>query len=315
MGLLTITRIDTDSRLNPKNRTGQDSVPPVSSGCIENLELTLPAVFNPDQTISVNTPFESACNYSNQSTKWYVTLDTAAAENNPQSPDSLGGGSFSPVLDPRTSGSSSTGKDYLDYDGSLEAYSPSTEIGNYLDSHVLKWKSSANPMVFSRSFRELALDDSSDAGEDIPTYPGGYTSPDLDFSINLFPLPPYNPSGSISTVITGDVSSQTFKWYIKTDSAAAENNPQSGDAIGGGTNFPGLNPRDAVGNSVVMEDGAAGTYIPRNGSLQLVRRDDTSSSINNWESTHNRYSARFGLNASSDGSVSQTFATSYVTIT
>ena len=297
MGLLTIRRIDTDERLNPLNVQVQgQGAGQEPSGCAATLALTEPLNLNPGQSISVNAPFANSCNYSNQSIKWFVTLDSDASQNNIQSPDAIGAGSFSPSLQPRTSSGSAFLVDglsptYIEYNGSIRAFSPETEVTDYLKTHVLSWESSAGPAtVKTDSYRILPADGSADEGEDIPSYPGGFDSPDLDFTALLSPsTPPYNPGGSIRLVTTGALQ-ETYSWFVSLDSSAAENNIQSPDSVGNGTHNPALQPETTTGSAYLV-NGLSPTYIPYNGQIKLIVAD--SSSENNWDSTHNKYRAEY----------------------
>ena len=292
MGLLTIRRIDTDASLNPIGLRGQLLNP---SGCIDTLALTEPTNYNPGQSISVNAPFAGSCAYSNQSLAWFLILDSKAGQNNNQSGDAIGSGSFDPVLEPRTSTGSAFVVDgltptYIQYDGSIRAFSPEVEVEDYLKTHVLTWESSAQSgIVKTDSYRVLPSDGSADDGEEIPSYPGGFDPPNVEFSARLSPDPPYLPAGSLALITTG-ANSESYSWFQTLDTSASENNLQSPDAVGSGTHNPALEPQTSTGSAFVV-DGLTPTYIQYDGQMKIIVAD--SSADNNWSSTRNEYVAQF----------------------
>ena len=313
MSLLNVRRIDTDSRGNliliPQAEV------PEPAGCVANLAITVPVNFNPGQSITANFPFEAACSYDNQTLNWFVTLDDNASVNNTQSPDALGGGSFSPTMDPRNSTDTSTGEDYLDYNGSIKVFSPDTEVANYLDTHTINWSAKSNPISFLTNYEVLDIEDSIDAGLDVPVYSGGFGSPSSGESSANLTDPPYNPAATITLVIT-NYSSATFKWYVKTDDSASVNNVQAPEALGGGdsSNYR-LQPRYLNLADIFIPETAsqtgegvvAATYIPYNGIITTYN-----SVPGTIQQTVIKQFAKFGQNASPDGTISKEFSTNYI---
>ena len=306
MGLLTIRRIDTDSRLNPLNVPGQDQEP---SGCILNLAIVQPDSLNPGESISVNYPFGAECNYSDQVVNWFVSLEPSLEENNPQSPDALGAGLFSPALDPRTSAAASTGESHLNYDGSIKVLPETDASSDYFESQVLYWKAKSFGFELSTDFTNapgLEDDESTDAGVDIPVFPGGFSDP-VQEQAAILSLPPYNPNETVTLTTTG-YSDRSYKWYLKTDKNFVTNNPQSIYAGPFLLDYM-IQPRYVTLSDIFIPEDAstpgpgvvAATYIPYNGWMELSKPTD-STFTNLTEMKISRF-AKFGINSDPDGTV------------